>query len=204
MVDDDRVEIDKKILVYPTDTVWGIGTDVQCEVGTRRVNEIKKVGSDKPLSLLFSSMNQLSEYLKDNNILEFIRQKREVFNLGVSLLVQADLFKNIPSHIHPNSELISMRLIERTELDELSKKYFDGRPFTSTSLNLTGEDPIVHKKEALDFYKTHAPNCVFVESSSILPSGLSSTMIHIQGDKQFKVLREGANTQKILKILNEV
>lgn len=51
-----------KVLIYPTDTVYGVGCSVRSD-SVRRVFEIKGRGLDNPLSVAFSSLEMVKEYV---------------------------------------------------------------------------------------------------------------------------------------------
>lgn len=51
------------IILYPTDTIWGIGCDAFDETATDRIFSLKKRPRDKPLILLVSSITMLKRYV---------------------------------------------------------------------------------------------------------------------------------------------
>lgn len=52
-----------RVLLYPTDTVWGLGCDIFNESAVKRIYEIKQRSYDKPLVLLVSSIEMLKKYI---------------------------------------------------------------------------------------------------------------------------------------------
>ncbi len=50
------------IMLYPTDTVYAIGCDLNSKSAVERVRRIKQLSSDKPLTFLCSSLSHISEY----------------------------------------------------------------------------------------------------------------------------------------------
>jgi len=50
------------VVIYPTDTVYGLAADVRNKKAVERLFRIKDIPKDKPLSLIFSDLNQISEY----------------------------------------------------------------------------------------------------------------------------------------------
>ena len=53
------------VILYPTDTVWGIGCDATNEKAVKRVYEIKKRADSKSLVLLASDMDMICRYVKE-------------------------------------------------------------------------------------------------------------------------------------------
>lgn len=50
------------VMLYPTDTVYAIGCDLNAKSAVERVRQIKQLSSDKPLTFLCSSLSNISEY----------------------------------------------------------------------------------------------------------------------------------------------
>jgi tRNA threonylcarbamoyl adenosine modification protein (Sua5/YciO/YrdC/YwlC family) len=50
------------VMLYPTDTVYAIGCDLNVKSAIERVRRIKQISSDKPLTFLCSSLSNISEY----------------------------------------------------------------------------------------------------------------------------------------------
>ena len=51
------------VILYPTDTVWGIGCDATNEQAVKRVYEIKRRADNKAMLLLVDSADRLSRYV---------------------------------------------------------------------------------------------------------------------------------------------
>jgi tRNA threonylcarbamoyl adenosine modification protein (Sua5/YciO/YrdC/YwlC family) len=50
------------VMLYPTDTVYAIGCDLNSKVGVDRVRQIKRMSNDKPLTFLCQSLSNIAEY----------------------------------------------------------------------------------------------------------------------------------------------
>jgi tRNA threonylcarbamoyl adenosine modification protein (Sua5/YciO/YrdC/YwlC family) len=50
------------VMLYPTDTVYAIGCDLNSKAGVDRVRQIKRMSNDKPLTFLCQSLSNISEY----------------------------------------------------------------------------------------------------------------------------------------------
>ncbi|WP_009545548.1 L-threonylcarbamoyladenylate synthase [Crocosphaera subtropica] len=50
------------IMLYPTDTVYAIGCDLNSKSAVQRVRQLKQLSNDKPLTFLCSSLSNISEY----------------------------------------------------------------------------------------------------------------------------------------------
>ena len=50
------------LIVYPTDTLYGIGCDMYCNRAVKNIYNIKKMNQKKPLSFIFYDFKHISEY----------------------------------------------------------------------------------------------------------------------------------------------
>jgi tRNA threonylcarbamoyl adenosine modification protein (Sua5/YciO/YrdC/YwlC family) len=50
------------VMLYPTDTVYAIGCDLNSKLAVDRVRQIKQMSNDKPLTFLCQSLSNISEY----------------------------------------------------------------------------------------------------------------------------------------------
>ncbi len=82
-----------KLFIYPTDTVWGIGGSVFDQDVYHAINQVKKEPDLKPLSVLFSSMQQLQQFIdlpQEGNWSEF-------FKLETTLLLPHQRSRDLPT-----------------------------------------------------------------------------------------------------------
>jgi len=50
------------VIIYPTDTVYGLGCDIKSKKALERVRRIKKIENKRPLSFVFADLKTISEY----------------------------------------------------------------------------------------------------------------------------------------------
>ncbi len=187
------------VFIYPTDTVWGIGASIHSEAAHKRIAEIKRTSDDKPLSIMFTDVNVLH---KSFNFPDFMSASwlRNYFKLESTLGVPRKISKfPIPSWVTGKSEFVSVRCLDDAALKGITEVL--KAPFFTTSLNLTGEPPIISFSEAEAFRKAHAPDAGLFGDSSHNLSGRSSTIVFYKGDS-FQVIREGIKIEEIKKQLS--
>ena len=121
------------IILYPTDTIWGIGCDACCDTAVKKVFEIKRRDHSKPLICLASSFEMVGEYVEISNLkkLKSISEKSPT----------TFIFNNpnkISKYVSSNSYSIGFRVPNDNFCSELLIKF--GRPIVSTSANISGFD----------------------------------------------------------------
>ena len=121
------------IILYPTDTIWGIGCDACCDTAVKKVYEIKRRDHSKPLICLASSFEMVGEYVEISNLkkLKSISKKSPttfIFNNPVK----------ISKYVSSNNNSIGFRVPNDNFCLELLNKF--GRPIISTSANISGID----------------------------------------------------------------
>lgn len=118
-------------IIYPTDTIWGIGCDPFNESAVGNLFYLKNRPRTKPLLLLVDSIEMLKQYVtihpRVETLLVYHKQP-------LTLIYKAD--KRIPTFLTTESRTIGVRVV----LDEFCKALIKafGKPITSTSANFSG------------------------------------------------------------------
>jgi L-threonylcarbamoyladenylate synthase len=130
------------VVVYPTDTLYGLGVNALDKKSVQKVFEIKGRNFNKPVSIAVSSLNEAKKYVKFNSTALKIAKK---FLPGPLTLILPSKF-NFPKRLNPDDN-IRIRVPDNKIALELIKK--SGFPLTATSANLSGgKDPISAKESA--------------------------------------------------------
>lgn len=123
-----------KVVVYPTETVYGIGCSISNPAAIARVFEIKGRPREKPISVAVSSLDMISSVaLVNEEDMEIIR---ELLPGPVSFLVRAK--GDLASEITGGSSLVGIRFPMHPMALELIEAC---GPITSTSANRSGGRP---------------------------------------------------------------
>ncbi len=186
-----------KIFIYPTDTVWGIGASILSQEATRQIAEIKKTPENKPLSVLFSSIEQMREYISfpDSLSSDWLSI---FFSLESTLAVSRKLADGrIPAWVLGDSDLVAIRCLPHTGVEDIIRKV--GSPITSTSFNLSGTPAISSRDEAYKLYLSIASHHCFIDDPGANLSGNSSTIVRLETDFSFSVMRGGNKVEELLK-----
>lgn len=120
------------VILYPSDTIWGIGCDVRQDMAIEKIWQIKQRPVEKGLIVLISKIEQLSEYVEEVpeiawDLVEFAEDP---------LTVIYPKGKNVSTHLLGPDGSIAIRLLK----DEFCKGlvYRHQRAIVSTSANISG------------------------------------------------------------------
>ena len=127
------VLIEGETIVYPTDTVYGIGADALNEKAVDKIREVKMIPEKKPFSAMFSDMKMIKEYCELNASDE---KKLEKYLPGPYTIL-LPLKSNVK--IACANEKIGVRIPENPFCNQLCKSF--GKPIVTTSANVTGFPP---------------------------------------------------------------
>ncbi|HHO75773.1 MAG TPA: threonylcarbamoyl-AMP synthase [Deltaproteobacteria bacterium] len=166
------------IIVYPTDTVYGLGCCITNKKGIDRINSIK--ASVKPRSIMFSDIKSMSMYAKISN--EAFRVLRNLLPGPYTIILPAT--RLVPRLLQSNRKSIGVRIPDhwfcKAIVDEI------GEPIITTSVPLYHERLHIDPVE-IDDDLGHRVDVIV--DSGILPD-IPSTMVSLEtGIPQ--VIREG-------------
>ena len=121
------------IILYPTDTIWGIGCDAYCDIAVKKVYKIKRRDHSKPLICLASSFEMVGEYVEISNL----KKLKSISEKSPTTFIFNDPVK-ISKYVSSNNYSIGFRVPNDSFCLELINKF--GRPIVSTSANISGVD----------------------------------------------------------------
>ncbi len=137
-----NVLADGGIVLYPTDTVYGLGANIFDNTAVKKVFEIKQRNLLKPLSILVSDINAIDLVakvsFKQKEIIDkhlpgpytFILKKREI----------------VPRVVTGGSTLVGVRVPDNEIACSLAAVF----PITTTSANLSDEEVLTNPKDILE------------------------------------------------------
>lgn len=120
-----------KTILYPTDTVWGIGCDATNESAVKKIYQIKRRAESKSLIILVSSLEMLQKYVQ--NI-----PKKAIEILDSSTRPTTIIYKNpmgLAKNVIASDATIAIRIVQDAFCKDLINSY--GKPIVSTSANLS-------------------------------------------------------------------
>lgn len=119
------------IILYPTDTIWGIGCDATNQVSVEKVFQLKKRSESKSLILLVSDIEMLKQYVT----LPFgVEKKLNSFDKPTTVIYSNP--KNIASNCIAADNTVAIRIVNSAFCQKLLKIF--KKPIVSTSANVSG------------------------------------------------------------------
>lgn len=180
------------VILYPTDTLYGLAVDIYNEKALKRVYSIKKRSLNKPLSICISDASKIPKVAKINE--KTLKVISKLLPGPYTILLEKQ--DNISDLLTANSNKIGIRIPENKICQQLSKNF----PITTTSANISN-----NKTESI-------PNLILKQLNSdidlILDVGSlrnqePSTIIDFTVDKP-KIMREGIGLNNLKDKLNNI
>ena len=121
-------------ILYPTDTVWGIGCDATNENAVKKIFELKKRTDSKSLIILLDQTGRLSGYV--SQVPEQAYELMELSEQPLTLIL--DGAKNLAKNVMAEDGSVGVRIV----LDEFCKNLIGRfrKPIVSTSANISGSN----------------------------------------------------------------
>ena len=136
------------VIVYPTDTVYAYGCDINDKRAIEKIYWIKRIGRNKPLSFIFSDISEISDYVRNISDKAFKIMKR-AFPGPYTLIFKAT--KLVPKVAITNQKTIGVRIPDNNIAMELVRTL--GRPIMSASVNTASGEYIVEPKDLEKIYR---------------------------------------------------
>lgn len=182
------------IILYPTDTVWGLGCDASDPEAVARIFAIKHRSDSKSLVLLASDLDMVARFVKE--VPDMAVQLVEVNDRPMTIIypeaIAAETGQPAGRHFLAHNVVaedgsVGIRIPKMDFCIDLVRRF--GRPIVSTSANISGEptpktfaeisEPI---KDAADYIVDPA-----LESGA---TGQSSSIIKVGVDSEIQIIRK--------------
>ena len=183
-----RCLLSHQVIVYPTDTLYGLGADA---TSTKAVDTLYslKARINSPVSVLLASIAQLFEITTDLN--EMASELIRAFMPGALTVICRSDFDFAPQLISKNGTVGF-----RVPGDDVSRLIPDllGKPITTTSVNPAGMPPASSRSEVEKYYNNRIDLMLDVGP---IKASQGSTVIDLT-TSPFNILREGEISRQAL------
>ena len=120
------------VILYPTDTIWGIGCDATCEKAVERIYHIKGRTDSKSMLMLMENVNFLERYVEE--VPEIAFDLVELSDKPLTIIYPGA--KNLAKNLIAEDGSIGIRISNETFTRQLIQRF--KKPVVSTSANISG------------------------------------------------------------------
>ena len=180
------------VIIYPTDTVYGMGCDITNQRAIERICKIKGINPRKHnFSFICSDLSNIAEYTRMIDKPVFKMMKKALPGPFTFIL---EASTHVPKILHSNKKTVGIRVpdhgVPRAIVEEL------GQPILSTSIR--DEDEVVEYSTDHELIFEKYQNLVDIVIDGGYGQNVASTILNCTGD-EIEVIRQGlGNLEDIL------
>jgi L-threonylcarbamoyladenylate synthase len=143
------LEVLKKggIILYPTDTIWGIGCDATSAEAVSKIYKLKQRDDSKSMLVLLDNQNRLQGYV--NEVPEVAWELIDVADKPMTIIYPGA--KNLAKNLIAEDGSIGIRICKDNFCAELISRF--KKPLVSTSANISGANAPANFSEINDLIK---------------------------------------------------
>lgn len=175
------------LIVYPTDTLYGVGCDIFQKRSVEKIYRLKKLRKNKPLSFICSDFKHLSEYAKVSN--KAFRLMKEIFPGPYTCILPAT--SKVPKIMISKQRTVGIRIPDSPFISKVV--HLLGNPIVTTTLPGINEkilfDPTLmyhHFKDKIDQFFSNGIS--YSDPSTILDLSKQTFVLLRQGKGQIENL----------------
>lgn len=167
-------------ILYPTDTIWGIGCDATNGEAVKKIYDLKKREETKSMIILVADASMVNRYVSNAS-------QKLISLISSALKPTTVIFKNaihLPEKLINGDGSIAIRIVKDEFCQQLLQQF--KKPLVSTSANISGEkfpenfeDVAVEIKNGVDYMVQHRQN----DFSKNAPSSI--VKLNEDGDIEF-------------------
>lgn len=169
-------------ILYPTDTIWGIGCDATNPEAIKKIFDIKKREKNKSLIILVESEKRLQDLV---DVPEMAWQIIDLSEKPVTIVYENP--KNLPKELLAEDGSVGIRIVKNEYCKKLISKL--NRPLVSTSANLSRQKSPLKFGDISEEIK-NAVDFVVEENHDKVSEYSGSSVIKVWNNNQIKILRE--------------
>ena len=168
------------VILFPTDTIWGLGCDATDPVAVEKILRIKQRSSSQGFIVLLDDETRIAEYVTnpDSRIFDYLKT-----TLKPTTVIYED-GKNVAYNILPGNGSLAIRLVKDAFCNKLIAHF--GKPIVSTSANLHGSpSPSIFRevdikiKDAVDFIVRYGQQETTAKEASAVVKWLAEGKVEI-------------------------
>lgn len=170
------------VILYPTDTVWGIGCDATNSEAIQKIKSIKKTGEKSGMLILLDSASKLEYYIKE--VPEIAWDLNELSEKPITIIYPGA--RNVSRELLADDGSLGIRIVRDDFCSNLVTRF--RKPLVSTSANISGRET---PASFHDIDKTIKESVDFIVPlhQDDRHKKTASSIIKLEIDGQFKIIR---------------
>lgn len=170
-------------IIYPTDTIWGIGCDATNPKAVERIFELKQRNDSKSLIILIDDEKKLFDYV--DKIPDMAWELIDITTTPLTIIYEKG--KKLAPNLLASDGSIAIRITSDPFCKELIRKF--KKPITSTSANISGKQSPANFSEIDESFLKQADYIVNLRRNE-KGNAKASSIIKIFENGQFELIRK--------------
>ncbi len=172
-----------KVILYPTDTIWGLGCDAKNIDAVNKIYKIKKRTSSKSMIIFAKNIQKISEIIPKipSKALEILETTEK------PLTIIYPNAQNVAPNVIADDHSIAIRIPKDDFCLDLLSAF--GNPIISTSANISGQPSAVNFSDISDYIKQNSDYIVNWKQNRN-QNAKASTILKITEDNKIITIRE--------------
>ncbi len=171
------------VILYPTDTVWGVGCDATNEAAVQRIYELKRSENKCSMIVLCSTLDMAARYISRPLSIAF--DVMEMTTKPLTVIMPGGV--GVAPNIIPEEGTLAIRIPDHEYCQEVIKRL--GRPIVSTSANISGEGTPTTIDGISEAIVTGVDYVVNPKVAG-RGTGVASSIMRFDMDGSFKIIRD--------------
>lgn len=176
------------LIIFPTDTYYGLGCDIYNREGIKQIFLIKNEMDNKLFSFICSDLKDISSYAKVSDYA--YRTMKHLLPGPYTFILPAA--KVIPKKLWTKRKTVGIRVPDHAVTIQIVKEL--GNPIVSTSTTTRRGDPLIDPQEIKNIFNSQVDLMLASNSMNFKPS----SVIDLSGEVP-EVIREGAGDVSLFK-----
>ena len=171
------------LILYPTDTIWGIGCDATNPEAVEKIFALKGRDKGKSMIILLGNDNQLVSYVRE--VPEVAYELLEASEKPLTIIYSNA--KNLAPNAIAEDGSIGIRVVNHPFCEQLLQRF--RKPIVSTSANISGE-PSARNYSEISEDIIQGVDYVVKFGQQELSNGTASTIMKLDPSGKFEFIRK--------------
>lgn len=179
-----------KVIIFATDTIYGIAADASNEEAVAKLYQLKKRDINKPIAIFVKNTAMAKNIFIFDDLLEKIAKKHLPGALTIVAELRSDCKTPLAKNLNPHHHSLGFRIIKSHLINKILEK-FNGA-LAVTSANISGQDAATNLSDIKKYFSQQDTNPkldLIIDSGDSKTNG-ASTVVKISNNKM-EILRHG-------------